>query len=85
MASDTDNTIDTARDAIDKTSNAANGKTGDLGQIVTEVIDKAGILANDGLDKLRTAYRANPARVIIVGAVSLAGLTAVLATLTRRD
>lgn len=52
---------------------------------MTEVIDKAGILANDGLDKLRTAYRANPARVLIVGAVSLAGLTAVLATLTRRD
>ena len=89
MAPDTHNTIDhaadTARDAIDKTSNAANGNTDDLGRIVTDTVDKARILINDGLDTLRTAYRENPARVLTIGAVSLAGLAAVLTTLARRD
>lgn len=89
MASDADNTIDhaadTARDAINKTADAAKDTADDLGPVVTETVQRARIFVENGLDKLRTAYHDNPARLLTIGAVSLAGLIAILATLARRN
>ncbi|WP_248243287.1 hypothetical protein [Microbacterium kunmingense] len=38
-----------------------------------------------GIDRLRDAYARNPTRTVTLGLLSLAGLLAVITTLTRRN
>lgn len=89
MTSDPDRFIDPAADPAHRTIDTSLATTEDhasgVGRIVTDTINKARPVIEGQLDRLRSAYNDNPTRVLTIGAVCLAGLTAILTTLTRRD
>ena len=89
MTSDPDRFIDRAADPAHRTIDTSLATTEDhasgVGRIVTDTINKARPVIEGQLDRLRSAYNDNPTRVLTIGAVSLAGLIAILTTLARRD
>lgn len=69
----------------ERASGVDEPSTVDMAATMSAALTAARAAVDTGIDRLRDAYARNPTRTVTLGLLSLAGLLAVITTLTRRN